>query len=267
MENTQIKQSTNNNLANVVSLFDAITLDEMGDIQLMNRIDTKYVVPISSLCLLLQAAVPHYFILEMAGERQLPYHTVYLDTANKDMYHAHHGGKTARQKIRIRTYESSCQTFLEVKDKDNHGRTDKKRIAVAGEESWQTEESLRFLVRHACYPCLHLLPQIENHFFRITLVNRSMTERLTIDTRLCFHNLQNGVQVQMPQLAIVELKRSRRASSPMCGMMRQLRIQPTGFSKYCMGCAMTDTMLKQNRLKPKIHYVMKVIKQSIQIIS
>lgn len=104
---------------------------------------------------------------------------------------------------------------LEVKNKDNRGRTDKKRVAIADEESWQKAEPLQFLARHTCYPSLHQFPQLENRFNRITLVNRSRTERLTIDTDLSFHNLQNDVHVQVPPVAIVELKREGRIYSPM----------------------------------------------------
>lgn len=258
MGDTHAITTNNQKLADTMGLFDAIALDEMKNIQLMNRIDTKFVISLNSLYLLLEEAVPHYFALDLEDERQAPYHTIYLDTVRKDMYHAHHNGKAAREKIRIRTYESSCQTFLEVKNKDNRGRTDKKRVAIADEESWQKAEPLQFLARHTCYPSLHLFPQLENRFNRITLVNRSRTERLTIDTDLSFHNLQNDVHVQVPPVAIVELKREGRIYSPMYEVMMKLRIRPAGFSKYCMGCAMTDAQLKQNRLKPKIHYVMKV---------
>lgn len=258
MRDTHATATKDQRLSDMVGLFDAITLDKMKDIQLMNRIDTKFVISFNSLFRLLEEAVPHYFALDLEDERQAPYHTIYLDTAHKDMYHAHHNGKAAREKIRIRTYESSSQTFLEVKDKDNHGRTDKKRIVIADEASWQQAESRQFLARHACYSSLHLIPQLENRFNRITLVNRNMTERLTIDTCISFHNLQNDVHVQVPPVAIVELKRGGRIYSPLYDVMMKLRIRPAGFSKYCMGCAMTDAELKQNRLKPKIHYVMKV---------
>ena len=40
-------------------------------------------------------------------------------------------------------------------------------------------------------------PALNNHFRRITLVNKAKTERLTIDQQLCFHNLISGVNKHM----------------------------------------------------------------------
>ena len=53
---------------------------------------------------------------------------LYFDTDDYEMYRMHHAGRTVREKIRVRTYLDSLDTFLEVKNKNNHGRTKKKRI-------------------------------------------------------------------------------------------------------------------------------------------
>ena len=93
-----------------------ISLEEMSGIKLMNRTDTKYVTS--------------YQILKVNGEYNIAYHTIYLDTADRDMYLTHQNGRVVREKIRIRTYVDSDLTFLEVKNKNNKGRTDKKRIRI-----------------------------------------------------------------------------------------------------------------------------------------
>lgn len=41
------------------------------------------------------------------------------------MYRMHHCGKKVREKIRVRTYLDTNDTFLEIKNKNNHGRTKK----------------------------------------------------------------------------------------------------------------------------------------------
>ncbi len=44
----------------------------------------------------------------------IAYHTIYLDTPDRDMYVTHQNGRIVREKIRIRTYINSDH-FLEVK--------------------------------------------------------------------------------------------------------------------------------------------------------
>ena len=45
----------------------------------------------------------------------------------------------------------------------------------------------------------------------------------------------------------------------MLGILHQLRIQPHGFSKYCMGSALTNPALRINRFKPKLHDVERLL--------
>ena len=109
-----------------------ISLDEMSRVRLMNRIDTKYVTTMPYLVRLLEMAGGEYRVQEIGGLRNMPYYTCYFDTPDRDMFTQHQRGRNARQKIRLRVYENSGTAFLEIKDKDNRGRTDKKRIPWAG---------------------------------------------------------------------------------------------------------------------------------------
>ena len=110
-----------------LSAFLPVSLEEMSGIRLMNRTDTKFVTSLDKLSLILQFAVTDYRVQEVEGTRNIAYRTVYLDTSGRDMYMAHQNGHRVREKIRVRTYVSSGLTFLEVKNKDNKGRTDKRR--------------------------------------------------------------------------------------------------------------------------------------------
>ena len=91
----------------------SITLAEMKDIRLMNRIDKKYLATISQLEQLLVMAQGKYMVQEIEGKRYSRYHTIYLDTPDEEMYTIHHNGRLVRQKVRIRTYLDSGDTFLE----------------------------------------------------------------------------------------------------------------------------------------------------------
>lgn len=244
--------------------FPSITLEEMGRVKLMNRVDTKYVVSLSTLSLIMHKAQPYYYIQEIDGERMPVYHTTYLDTPDFAMYLAHQNGKLCREKIRVRTYEISGATFLEVKNKNNHGRTRKDRIQVSGRDSLQADGGNAFLHEHAWYKLDNLQMLLDNSFKRITLVNKEMTERLTIDIDLHFFNQLNAQKAALSELAIIELKRAGRVSSHMLDIMHELRINPVGFSKYCMGVALTMPHIKQGRFKPKLRMASKLMHQDVK---
>lgn len=236
----------------LISKFQPISLSEMGGIKLMNRTDTKFVTSIDKLMQLLQMAGDEYLVQEIDGKRNMSYATIYYDSEDYAFYNAHHDGHAGRQKVRVRSYVDSHQSFLEIKTKDNHGKTYKSRISA------NDALAQGFLRQN-----LHLDPQlleqkIENSFRRITLVNKAKTERLTIDTDLSFQNLTTGLKCSLPQLAIIELKRDGLQPSPILPMLRKLRIHPRGFSKYCIGEALTNPSLRTNRMKPRLLQLKKI---------
>lgn len=238
------------NIDDMLNGFRPISLEEMGSVRLMNRVDTKYVTTVPMLRLLLSMAGSDYLVQEIGGRRNMPYYTCYYDTPDCAMFHEHERGKKCRQKIRMRVYEDSETAFLEVKTKNNKGRTNKKRTQVtAGEELAKYAD---FIEKTSLYNPENLVRQVENHFSRITLVNNAKTERLTIDTDLWFHNVATDKVCSLEGLVIVELKHDGNVASPVLDMLRRLRIHPEGFSKYCVGMALTNSSLRQNRLKPKL---------------
>ena len=248
-------------LSQLINTFDPISLEQMSGVKLMNRTDTKFVTNIDKLHQLLKLAQQDYFIQEIDGERNLEYDTTYFDTRAFDMYNQHQWGHTNRQKIRFRTYCISGLQFMEVKTKNNHGRTKKKRIEVTDMDVME-EEKHKFLAKHLRYEADTLQPALNNHFSRITLVNKAKTERLTIDSALRFHNLLNDERMDMGELVVIELKRDGLVFSPVLEMLRQLRIHPHGFSKYCMGSALTgQDHLSVNRFKRKLIEVDKLVNQ------
>lgn len=253
--------TTTNRMATIDKMLEQIspiTLEQMSGVKLMNRTDTKFVTVMPRLLQLLEMARQDYFVQDINGERNMLYDTTYFDTDSFAMYCEHQHGYANRQKIRFRTYVSSHLQFMEIKTKNNHGRTKKKRIEV-------TDMDLRdnvkrdFIAQRLRFDVDTLQPHMHNFFHRVTLVNSAMTERLTIDTQLEFNNLLTGCTKAMGPLVIIELKRDGRVASPVLEMLRQLHIHPHGFSKYCMGAAMTNSLLPINRFKEKLHYVEKTI--------
>lgn len=241
--------------------FAPITLDEMSSVKLMNRTDTKFVTSMPLLLRLLKMAQSDYYVQEINGERNMLYDTTYYDTCHYEMYNEHQHGHANRQKIRFRTYVSSNLQFMEVKTKNNHGRTKKKRIEVT-DMNLDDIQKKEFLQRTLRYDAETLIPHMHNFFHRVTLVNKAKTERLTIDTALQFHNVQTGVDCDMGPLVIVELKRDGLVYSPILEMLRKLHIHPHGFSKYCMGAALTNERLPVNRFRQKLRDVERILKTS-----
>jgi len=250
-----------------------ITLGQMSDIRLMNRIDTKFVTTKPMLWELLEQACDDYFMQDIDGERLSPYYTVYFDTEDCDMYNVHQTGRVNRQKLRIRSYVNSGLNFLEVKTKNNHGRTKKKRVAMQDFDPLHPKHDILFrrqnqdfenyddfLRTHLRYDPLMLKEQLENRFDRITLVNKGKTERLTIDTNLRFRNISTGVTRMMGDLVIIELKRDGLKPSPIFRLLSELRIHPHKFSKYCIGSALTNESLRRNRIKPRLYSVEKILR-------
>lgn len=259
----------------LLDTYRAISLEEMKGIKLMNRIDTKFVTSVARLEQLLAMARAKYRVQESRGRRIFPYATLYFDTPTLAMYTMHHNGRLPRQKVRLRSYVASHQGFLEVKTKDNHRRTLKRRVSFPAYVPGSMPQSLRLVpgqvsetalalvTQHLHVPASSVVPQLENSFNRITLVNDELTERLTIDTSLKFHNFATRLDCDLTGLVIIELKRDGRRHSPVLEMLRQLRIMPMGFSKYCMGTAFTRSDARKGSFKERMRTVERIIDRKI----
>ena len=239
-----------------------ITLDEMQNIRLMDRIDSKYVASASLLPELLQKMIPFYKVQEIEEERIATYSTQYMDTPELGMFVMHQNRKLNRQKIRIRSYVNSDLSFLEIKNKNNKGRTGKKRIQVGLSHLTSIHDlndEKEFLCDYSLFDVEQLLPSLTNEFNRITFVNRNATERITIDINLSFRNCITGIDVNLGNLMILELKQDGWKHSDFRDILNELRIKKTSFSKYCMGTVLTNPDSKYNRFKAKTKLINKLI--------
>jgi hypothetical protein len=108
--------------------FRRISLEEMTGIRLMKRMDRKYVFRSALLGEFLSMVQNDYYVQETGFRTVFNYDTVYYDTSDYCMYTAHQNGKLNRLKVRTREYVDSNLCFLEVKKKNNKGRTNKRRI-------------------------------------------------------------------------------------------------------------------------------------------
>lgn len=237
---------------------DSILLEDMEQVKLMNRTDTKYWFHVEKLKEILMRIKEDYFVLTINGDSELPYSTTYFDTENNKMFSEHHNGKLNRYKVRRRVYVSSGISFLEVKFKNNKGRTIRKRIPSEFGNTLFTKLEYDFLSQHIPFDINDLHPSLVNSFSRLTLVNKNFKERCTIDLNLQFEI--GDKMIALEDLVIVEIKSDGKSDhSPLAKALRDLRIKASGFSKYTVGRTLTDASLKRNAFKAKIRAIEKTI--------
>ena len=257
-------------LADPLAALAPISLEEMDAIKLMNRIDTKYLTDEGHLVEILRdAAQTGYRVLETAGERLSPYDSVYYDTAGLKMFCDHHNRRLKRQKVRTRHYVLSGDAFLEIKRKNNKGRTSKKRIAIPVAELYGFSgdaPACDYLSAKSWFRSDELSPSVETVFSRITLVDPDRTERLTIDTCVRFRNLRTGRDASLRDAVVIELKQDGRVESRMKRILLDHRVKPLRISKYCIAVTLTDPCARSGRFKEKVRAIEKTINHPIAIL-
>ena len=67
-----------------------------------------------------------------------------------------------------------------------------------------------------------------------------------------------GHTASLGRLVVIELKQDALAPSPMKQLLAQLRVKPFKMSKYCIGEALTNPLVKHNRFKAKIRAIGKM---------
>jgi hypothetical protein len=242
-----------------------VRLAAMDCVRFMNRTDTKYVFSASKLGELIENLNGKYKVLEIEKLKTQLYSTTYLDTPEYLFYYQHVNGHLERHKIRFRTYESTGESFLEVKTKTNKNRTIKNRLNNYSLSGTFDEITRRFIKEHSSVDPTSLRPVVLNRFTRATLISFATIERITLDFNLSFTDIDNGTRIEMPYIAIAELKKEGQScSSPFNDNLKMMGIYPTGFSKYCIGSALLNDSLKKNRLKPKLLKLKKIEDESIR---
>ena len=244
------------NFDQILTDYAPITLGEMDGVALMNRTDTKFLFHTSQLMEILRRVQNDYRILEVKGIRASRYKTLYFDTPDLDFYTKHQNGKKNRYKVRSRKYVDSDLCFLEVKFKNNKGRTVKSRVTIDDFELDLSKSSNDFISETAGQD-FNLRPALWNSFTRITLVNQELPERLTIDLNLAFE-FDEGHK-GMKNLVIAELKQEKATRhSPFAMAAKELGIRPDRISKYCLGVALLKEDVKKNVFKEKIMKIEKL---------
>ena len=244
------------NLPQIITNFSPISLDEMDDVKLMSRTDTKFAFQANKMPLLLQKLLPFYRVLAIDGKLIHDYKSLYFDTADRKFYLDHHNGRVNRNKIRFREYVGSGLTFLEIKLKNNKGKTIKKRMKVDAISKELSEKQQNYINKIIGQPMEVSAKQWIN-FSRITFVHKTQKERLTMDVNLTFEN--ENEKGDMKHIVIAEVKQERMSrSSDFMRIAKEMHILPIRISKYCLTTLALNPELKKNRFKEKVLFINKL---------
>lgn len=226
----------------------AISLAQLRDeAEFMTRIDRKYLISEDALAELLEMVAIGTRVLEIGGRRSFGYSTRYFDAENIAYFRALRKRRD-RFKVRTRLYDERNECLLEVKLRDDRGRTVKRRVAHDPEQmntlstldrAWlQSFDAVRA-------PAQSLRPTIATHYWRSTLVFPAGSGRMTLDRLLTFIG-PDGCWRQLVGYCIVEIKGMGRPLS----FDRQLwghGYRPVPSSKFALGTSLLNPELPANR--------------------
>ncbi len=238
------------NIKGILSDFTAVTLEEMDNLKLMDRTDTKFIFKKSQLPAVLKELINEYKVLEVNNHRCSKYESLYFDTENFDLYHKHHRGKTNRYKVRYRKYVESDLIFFELKYKNNRDRTVKSRVSQKKIDEVINGSAEALLNQKTMMEPGSLQPKLWINYSRVTLVNKNSPERVTIDIDLLFK--RDGHHKHFDDLIIAEVKQDKAVASPFIRLMKKMHIREGALSKYCLGVINLFHPIKHNNFKPNL---------------
>lgn len=240
--------------------FAPISLTELVErASLQTRVDRKYVVPIDGVEQLLAVlAADGARILEIDGERDFAYESVYFDTSDLASFRLAATGRRRRFKIRSRSYLDTGSSFLEVKTRGGRSSTVKERHELDPDDARELTADGRRYVGEVLGDAgirsidpLDLEPVLTTKYSRATLFIPSSESRATIDTGLVWE-LEDptghpcGGRLERPAISVVETKSGHRASA-VDRILWSLGHRPSSVSKYATGMAALRPELSANR--------------------
>lgn len=238
--------------------FSTHDLSAISNSELMNRVDSKFLLPINTIIDVLNAASLDYSVLMIDNVTIFQYNNIYFDTPDLGFYKQHHNRKLNRHKVRHRHYADVGTSFLEVKFKNNKGRTIKNRCLADIDPATALSENHDFLRDHGINMPHHLISSQACSYQRISLANDARKERLTFDLNINFASTLRHSKAEdnynLTDFFMAELKQEKlNRQSPFYRLMRDMGIRSKGFSKYCMGQSLTNNKhIKSNRFKANL---------------
>lgn len=235
----------------------SIGLDALtADAALLTRVDRKYVVPMDAAASLLHAlhrSADAPSALEIAGERELAYRSVYFDTPDLLSFRLAAHGRRRRFKLRTRTYLDTGAAYLEMKTRGARGLTRKERDEYDIGAAERLTSAARDDVAEA-FGAIGVAParaddldaRLQTRYRRATLLLPGVIpSRATVDLDLEWVDA-DGAGFTLPRFAIVETKSPGQAGALDRALWRAGH-RPQRVSKYATGMAALRPDLPRNR--------------------
>ena len=225
---------------------------------LQQRVDRKFLLSERSLESLLSRLQPSFSALTAGNKFWARYDSIYFDTEERTLFHAHCRDRLPRFKVRIRRHVDRQLAFLEIKRKDANRRTTKYRLPVPVTQGGLCERELAFIAEHMPAPGECTLAAVMSVAFqRLTLVANEAMERLTLDRALLFAGVER--ELHMPRLVVGEVKQEQFMNrSGSVSAFRTIRAREASFSKYCIGSALLSGV-SANVFKPTLRAAARLI--------
>ncbi len=239
--------------------FPAMGLAEVNErASLQTRVDAKYLVGPETYAEFMArlSRDDDWSSLEIDGLREFRYRSTYFDTPDLLTFHQHRQGRRRRFKVRTREYVDTGECSFEVKLEGARDVTAKSRLpyprAQAGQLNRQAlvflEDALRGAYR--IDPPSGLSPVATTSYLRHTLVQRSGTARVTVDTGLVCGGAQGSNVETLPMWA-VETKATTEGGTA-DRILWSLGARPLRMSKYCMAIAVLHPGISANPWNPAL---------------
>lgn len=242
----------------IINKYETLSLEELSDARLMDRVDLKFVFSEKLLAKLLEKLENDYCLLLPNSKAINHYRSLYFDSPDFTFYLKHHNRHNHRFKVRYRTYLESQKTFLEIKEK-RKGRTRKIRIEVDKSKLLFDEKEKSFIDKKTPVSPDYLEPKLWNEYKRITLVSKDKKERVTLDFDLSFS--WKDQKIEKRGVVIAEIKQDNiNRRSKAYRVLKDLGVRTYRVSKYCLGVLAIYSVNspKQNRFKQKLLKINKI---------
>lgn len=253
----KISKDTFIQLEKKLAEYQSIDYENLRDLALMSRYDTKFIFHIENLLPIFDCLSDGYKIVEIHNKRAPGYKNLYYDTDDLLFYHQHHNQRVNRYKIRFRRYIDTDRCFFEIKCKNNKKKTAKVRFPLKEADlNFSLSEELKNYTKKNASLADHVIdnikPKLITAFNRITFANAFNKERITFDINLTFSDTQEQSN-RINNLVVAELKQENYSfSSPVFKCFKKYKIFPSRFSKYCIGTITMGKSIRNNRFKSKL---------------
>lgn len=220
---------------------------------LQRRTDSKFIINAFHLIDIIPTLKDKYTSLQANGKYCALYKTQYFDSSDLILFRDHKNGRRIRYKVRIREYTDRGLSFLEIKKR----RSDIEQVKIRKKHelnNFQLSDEDKFFISDQTGYSDIFYPSAFISCYRISLVNKSDNERVTIDLNL---NIESSNMVRsFNHLAILEVKQwPFKRHTDVMDLLKSSHLYNKKVSKYCSAVALTHPELLYNRLIPRVNNI------------